>query len=144
MIVNLAKEHIAPAYNDGCFTLYDIVDVASVDAPDFPEKKISLREIGQIGFRELAIYDRTRLTFEQADEELTMKVAIPRWDGIDSSCVCMIGGVQHKVFNCAHVISKQGYPETELTLVKPEAAYEIYAAEEVTEEVTDDDDESTA
>ncbi len=123
--MNFAKTQIAPVYNSGCFKLFDIVDVADNDAPDFPIKKIRERYLDAIGYRELAIYDRTRLTFEQADTEITMKIAIPRWDGIDSNCVCMIDGVQHKVFNCAHVISKQGYLETELTLVKPAMTYEV-------------------
>lgn len=123
--MNLGKEQIMPTYNDGCFTLYDIVSVPDENAPDFPERKIQARNIGPIGYRELAIYDRTRLTFEQADTELTKKVAIPQWDGITSDCVCIINGVQHKVFNAAHVISIQGYPETELTLVSPEVQYEV-------------------
>jgi hypothetical protein len=123
--LNFAKGQIAPVYNSGCFKLFDIVDVTDDDAPDFPVKKIRDRCLDPIGFRELAIYDRTRLTFEQADTELTMKVAIPQWDGIDSNCVCLIDDKQHKVFNCAHVISKQGYPETELTLIRPAVKYEV-------------------
>lgn len=123
--MNFAKTQIAPTYNDGCFELYDIVSVADEDSPDFPVAMIQRRNISAIGYRELAIYDRTRLTFEQTDTELTKKIAIPRWDGIDSNCVCLIDGVQHKVYNCAQVISKQGYPETELTLISPETQYEV-------------------
>ena len=123
--MNFGKTQIAPVYNSGCFKLYDIVDVADENAPDFPVQKIRDRGLDVIGFRELAIYDRTRLTFEQADTEITMKIAIPRWDGIDSKCVCLIDGNQHKVFNCAQVISKQGYLETELTLIKPAVKYEV-------------------
>lgn len=123
--MNFGKQQIVPAYVDGGFLLYDIVDVPDENAPDFPIRKIQQRSIGKIGYRELAVYDRTRLTFEQADTELTKKIAIPRWDGIDSNCICMINGVQHKVFNCAQVISKQGYLETELTLVKPAVIYEV-------------------
>lgn len=123
--MNLGKAQIMPTYNDGCFALYDIVSAPNESAPDFPEKKIQARNIGPIGYRELAIYDQTRLTFEQADTELTKKIAIPQWDGITSDCVCLINGVQHKVFNAAHVISIQGYPETELTLVSPEVQYEV-------------------
>ena len=123
--MNFGKTQIAPVYNDGCFILYDIVNVTSASTPDYPEKKISDRGIGPIGYRELAIFDRTRITFEQADKEISMKIAIPAWDGISSDCVCMIDGVQHKVFNCAAVISKQGYRETELTLIKPAVRYEV-------------------
>lgn len=123
--MNLGKAQIMPTYNDGCFTLYDIVSVPDEDSPDFPVMKIRATDIDPIGYRELAIYDKTRLTFEQTDTELTKKIAIPRWEGINSSCVCVIDGEQHKVYNCAQVISKQGYPETELTLVSPEVIYEV-------------------
>ena len=122
--MNLGKNQIMPVYNDGCFVLYDIVNQADSSAPDFPTEKIRQRNIGPIGYRELTIYDRTRLTFEQSDTELTKKVAIPRWDDISTSCVCVIDGVQHKVFNCAQVLSKQGYPETELTLISPSVQYQ--------------------
>ena len=124
--MNFAKGQIVPVYNSGCFELYDIVDVPDPDSPDFPERMIRARYLHPIGYRELAVYDRTRLTFEQADTEITMKIAIPRWDGIDSNCVCVIDGVQHKIFNCAQVISKQGYPETELTLLSPGVQYAVY------------------
>jgi hypothetical protein len=35
----------------------------------------------------------------------------------------VINGNQHKVFNKADVLSKQGYPETELTLINPPMDY---------------------
>ena len=124
--MNFGKAQIAPVYNSGCFELYDIVDVPDPDNPDFPDRMIKSRYLHPIGYRELAIYDRTRLTFEQAATEITMKIAIPRWKGIDSNCVCVIDGVQHKVFNCAQVISRQGYPETELTLESPGLQYAVY------------------
>jgi len=107
-----------PEYTDGCFDLYDIVDVDD-------ERKIRERGIGPVWYRDIAVYDRTRITFEQADKEVTMKIRIPKWDGISSDCVCMINGVQHKVFNKADVISNQGYLETELTLINPTMDYEV-------------------
>lgn len=106
-----------PAYIDGCFTLYDIVDDG--------ERKIRPRPIAPVWFRELAVYDRTRVTFEQADLEVTRRISIPQWDGISSNCVCVIDGVQHKVFNKADVITKQGCRESELTLVSPAMDYEV-------------------
>lgn len=108
-----------PEYTDGYFILYDITDQDG-------ERKIKERGIGPIWYREIAIYDRTRLTFEQADTELTHKIRIPKWDGISSACVCMINGNQNKVQNKTDIISKQGYPETELTLVNPSMDFEIW------------------
>lgn len=107
-----------PEYTDGCFTLYDIVD-------EDGERKISRRDIGDIWFRDIGVYDRTRVTFEQADKAVTKKIRIPVWDGIDSNCVCVIGGEQHKVYNKTNVLSVQGYKETELTLINPPMTYEV-------------------
>lgn len=113
--------HLAamPEYTSGCFYLYDILDQDG-------ERKIRSRGLSAIWYREIAIFDRTRVTFEQADMEVTLKIRIPKWDGINSNCVCMIGGAQHKVFNKADVLSAQGYPETELTLINPAMDYEEY------------------
>ena len=116
--MRLDKTTPLPAFTDGCFDLYDIVD-------EDGERKIRRRGIGPVWFRELAVYDRTRVTFEQADMEVTMKISIPQWNGISSDCVCVIGGRQHKVYNKADVITKQGYRESELTLVSPAMDYEV-------------------
>lgn len=116
--MRLNKMATLPEYTDGCFELYDIVDRDG-------ERKIKARNMRPVWFRDIAVYDRTRITFEQADKEVTMKIRIPRWDGISSDCVCMINGVQHKVFNKADVISNQGYMETELTLINPTMDYEV-------------------
>lgn len=116
--MRLNKMAALPEYTDGCFELYDIVDRGG-------ERKIRARNMRPVWFRDIAVYDRTRITFEQADKEVTMKIRIPRWNGISSSCVCVIDGVQHKVYNKADVISNQGYLETELTLINPSMDYEV-------------------
>lgn len=115
-----------PEYVDGCFDLYDPVDQADSDNPDFPVQGVRKRDIAPIWYREEAIYDVRRLTFEQADKRITMKVRIPRWKDIQSGCVCTIDGVQHLVYNKADVTSKDGFPETELTLINPEMRYEVF------------------
>lgn len=120
--MNRSKQAVMPAYTDGCFALYDIVDEKEGDQ----ERVIRERPgYDEIWYRELAVYDRTRITFEQADMEISMKVCIPKWDGISSSCVCIIDDVQYKVYNKANVVSRQGYPETELTLIRPSMDYEV-------------------
>ena len=116
--MRLNKMAALPEYTDGCFELYDIVDSDG-------ERKIRARNMRPVWFRDIAVYDRTRITFEQADKEVTMKIRIPRWNGISSSCVCVIDGQQHKVYNKADVLSNQGYMETELTLVNPSMDYEV-------------------
>lgn len=116
--MRLNKMALLPEYTDGCFELYDIVDAEG-------ERKIRARKMKPVWFRDIGVYDRTRLTFEQADKEVTMKIRIPKWQGISSSCVCVIDGVQHKVYNKADVLSNQGYMETELTLINPAMDYEV-------------------
>ena len=116
--MRLNKMATLPEYTDGCFNLYDIVDTDGV-------RKIVERGIGPVWYRNIGVYDRTRITFEQADKEVTMKIRIPKWDGINSNCVCVINGQQHKVFNKADVLSNQGYMETELTLISPSMDYEV-------------------
>lgn len=116
--MRLNKMATLPEYTDGCFELYDIIDVDG-------ERKIRARNMRPVWYRDIGVYDRTRITFEQADKEVTMKIRIPKWPGISSDCVCMIDGIQHKVYNKADVLSNQGFQETELTLVNPSMDYEV-------------------
>ena len=101
-----------PEYTDGVFKLYQIEEDNS---GDFPVE--NLRGTGmKIWYRELSVYDTTRAKLSADSVEITMKISIPRYKGINSKSVCVIDGVQHEVYNVAHVISKDGFPETELTL----------------------------
>lgn len=112
---------IPPEYTDGCLELYR---VKTDNTNDFPEKYL-VNENMEIWFREISVFDRMRSEFEQNGKEVTMKVRIPRFKGIDSECVCVIEGIQHQVQNAAHVINKNGFMETELTLIKPERKLRI-------------------
>ena len=101
-----------PEYTDGVFKLYQIEEDNS---GDFPVE--NLRGTGmKIWYWELSVYDTTRAKLSADSVEVTMKISIPRYKGINSKSVCVIDGVQHEVYNAAHVISKDGFPETELTL----------------------------
>lgn len=122
--MNRNKQAVMPAYTDGCFALYDITDRVIED--DQIRGILERPGFDEIWFQELAVYDRTRVTFEQADMEISKKIRIPKWDGISSNCVCMIGGIQYKVYNKADVVSRQGYLETELTLIRPDMDYEVF------------------
>lgn len=104
-----------PEYTDGCFEMFRIVDDTT---NDFPIKK--LKETGMtIWFREISVFDRIKYEFEQGGKEITMKIRIPRFKEIDSQCACKIEGTTHLVYNAAHVESKEGFKETELTLIRP-------------------------
>lgn len=104
-----------PEYTDGCLELYDIKNDKE---GDFPIEKLASRDL-TIWFREISVFDRTKYEFEQGDKEITMKIRIPRFKGVDSNCACKIDGRIHQVYNAAHIFDKNGFPETELTLIRP-------------------------
>lgn len=110
-----------PEYTDGKFELYRMKDDMS---KDFPEKKLEDQNM-EIWYRELSVFDRMRYELGQGGTEVTVKLRIPVYKKIDSKCVCMIDGVQHQVYNATHVKDRFGFPETELTLIRPEKELEI-------------------
>lgn len=110
-----------PEYTDGCFDLYRVEEDTT---KDFPVEKL-VKQNMSICYRELSVFDRIKYEFEQGNKEITMKIAIPQYKGIDSKCVCMIEGNFHVIYNAVHVKSKDGYPETELTLIRPDKELSI-------------------
>lgn len=105
-----------PEYTDGVLVIYKKTEEK---IGDFPKKIWKTTDV-EICFRELAVFDRTRYEFEQAGKEINMKVRIPRYKGIDSDCACMIDEKIYQIYNAAHVEDKNGFLETELTLIRPE------------------------
>ena len=110
-----------PEYTDGVLKLYKI---KNDDSKDYPEEILSDMDTS-LWYREISVFDRTKYEFDQGGKEVTMKVRIPRYKKVDSNCVCVIEGVQHLVYNAAHIIDKNGFQETELTLVRPEKELRI-------------------
>ena len=104
-----------PEYTDGCFELGKITEKKVNDFPVEEIEKMGMK----IWYREISVFDRLRYEFEQSNKEITMKIRIPRYKEIDSTCVCIIDGNVHRVYNAAHVESKDGFRETELTLTRP-------------------------
>lgn len=105
-----------PEYTDGCF---EMMLIKSEEDGDFPIKKLESTGM-MIWFREISVFDKTKYEFEQGGKEITMKIRVPRFKGIDSQCACRIGKEIHLVYNAAHVIDKDGFKETELTLIRPD------------------------
>lgn len=110
-----------PEYTDGAFKLLRIEEDTTTD---FPQKKLA--DTGMLfWYRELSVYDRLRYEFEQGKKEITMKIRIPQYKGIDSMCACEIDENIHQVYNATHVRDKNGFSETELTLIRPEKEIKI-------------------
>ena len=105
-----------PEYTDGVLKLLRIEEDTTTD---FPQKKLADTGL-KLWYREIAVYDRLRYEFEQGQKEITMKIRIPQYKGIDTHCACEIDGKVHSVYNTTHVRDKMGFPETELTLIRPE------------------------
>lgn len=114
-----------PEYTDGCLRLYRIKEDTSKDYPETYPEDTKL----DIWFREISVYDKVRYEFDQGGKEITMKIRIPQYKGIDSKCMCLIDGEQHLVYNATHVKDKYGFPETELTLIRPERKISIHEEE---------------
>ena len=110
-----------PEYTDGCLRLFRI---KSDTSKDYPEEYLEDTNM-DIWFREISVFDKVKYEFAQGGKEITMKICIPRYKNVDSKCVCLIDGEQHLVYNAAHVKDKYGFPETELTLIRPEREISI-------------------
>ena len=113
-----------PEYTDGFFDLYRITEAASEENPDSPVEGLKNLNM-KIWFRELSVYDRIKAELNTAGVQITMKLRIPQYRGIDSKCVCVINEDQFEVYNATHVTSKEGFPETEITLQTPTLIREV-------------------
>lgn len=110
-----------PEYTDGLLRIYRI---RNDESKDFPEEYLEDMKM-EVWFREISVFDKVKYEFDQGGKEVTMKLRIPQFKGIDSRCACLIDGRQHLVYNATSVKDKYGFPETELTLVRPEGEWKI-------------------
>lgn len=102
-----------PTYNDGKFRLFEIKQTTDT----FPVEY--LHDTGKvIWFEELSISDRLRFEAEERKKNITYKIRIPQIKSIDSLCVVKIGNQYHKVYNAYHFTNKDGFKQTDLTLVE--------------------------
>lgn len=110
-----------PEYTDGVLELYRI---ETDECNDYPHDVLKNQNM-KIWYKELSLYDHMKYEMNQANVEVTLKIRIPKYKKIDSKCICLIDGRQHKVYNATHIKDKNGFDETEITLVKPEKEVEI-------------------
>jgi hypothetical protein len=110
-----------PTYADGCFDLYRVQEDTSEDFP----KEVLIDQGMRIFYNELAIYDRLRFELSQGGKEVTMKIRIPQYRGIDSHCYAKINGIMHQCYNVAHITTDGRFQETEITLIAPEHNIEV-------------------
>ena len=75
-----------PEYVDGVLEIRRIVNDESEDYPEEKLERIGLK----VWYRELSVYDTTRAKLSADSVEVTMKLAIPRFKGVDSKCVASL------------------------------------------------------
>lgn len=110
-----------PEYTDGVLRLYRI---RTDESEDYPMDYLEDQHL-KVWYNELSVYDHMKYEMNQAQVEVTLKIRIPKYKKIDSKCVCVIDGRQHRVYNATHIKDKNGFDETEVTLIKPESEIKI-------------------
>ena len=108
-----------PTYPDGKFSLYEVKRTDESFATEY------LHDLEKAYyFRELAIYDKTRIQFQVQDKEVTKKLMVPvNKDFEGKKTVIILEGVQHDIFNATTVTNQEGIRELELTCTKVQANY---------------------
>lgn len=116
------KKRTAPEYTSGCFTLYYIREDKS---GDYPSEYLEESTMGAVWYRELSVFDRTKTELNAAGIDVTIKARIPECRMVNSRCVCKIGNEWHDIYNVAHVVTADGFRESEITLKTPSAIREV-------------------
>ena len=110
-----------PEYTSGQL---EILELITDKLGDFSVHK--LKRTGKLlCYRELSIFDRTRQEFEQVGKEITLKLRIPLCKEIRSGEFCLIENQVHLIYNATHTFDKNGFKETELTLIRPDKEIDI-------------------
>ncbi len=115
------KANRIPSYCDGYLDLFRIEEDTTSDFPKRVMTNLNMR----IYFKEVSVYDRLRFELGQGGKQVTKKIRIPQYKEVDSNCFCLIDGIYHQVYNAAHIMTDDTFPETELTLIAPEKNREV-------------------
>ena len=110
-----------PFYNSGIIDLYERKD----DNGIYPKTVLKSCQMG-IWFRELNIYDSMKVEFNKNQINVNRKIAIPQYRKINSRYVVRIGKDFYTIYNIVHVTTKDGFKESELTLIRDEGINEKF------------------
>lgn len=101
-----------PMYNDGIIHIYKIKETDDVQSSKYLEDtKIDL------WYEELSISDRLRSQLNASNVDIQMKIRIPQYKKLDSMCVVKISNDFYKVYNVYHFADKDGFLQSDVTLV---------------------------
>ena len=109
-----------PTYFDGYFDVYKIIDDDGV----YPVDKVKLI-VEMFPFELLSFYDRTKFEADARGIELTHKLRIDQFKELNSLHLLKINDEWHKVYNVIHFRNKEGYAQTDITLVKYDRKVEV-------------------
>lgn len=111
------NKNTLPQYLDGCLDVYSIVQS---EDPRFIE---SLKnEHLRLWFEERGITDRLRNELNSSKTTPERKVRIPQDRKIDNMTVVKIDDKYYRVYNAYHFINKDGFAQSDLTLLN----YHVY------------------
>lgn len=102
-----------PNYIDGKFRIFEIRQTEDVRHEEYLHDTTD-----EIWFEELSISDRLRFEAEEREKKITYKLRIPQTKTITSLHVLKIGQEYHKVYNAYHFTNKDGFKQTDLTLLE--------------------------
>ena len=101
-----------PMYNDGIIHIFKIKENDDIHASKYLEDTNI-----DLWYEELAISDRLRSQLNSSNVDIQMKIRIPQYKKLDSMSVVKINEDYYKVYNCYHFADKDGYLQTDVTLV---------------------------
>lgn len=109
-----------PVYLDGAFKYFE----RSEPSDDYPKPQAKDSKFGDIWYREVEVYDRSRMEFQQNGIEVTIKLAIQFDQRIKSGNYIRIDGVLHDIYNVSHPYNGE-IRETEITCTEPKIHLEV-------------------
>ena len=102
-----------PNQIDGVFEIFEIVQ-----SDDVYPKETLVSTNKKMYFEELSITDKLRFVAEERNVDLSLKIRIPQTKQINSLNVLKISDEYFKVYNIYHFTNNDGFPMSDLTLVK--------------------------
>lgn len=108
---------ILPAYNDGFFNFFRIKSNSNVV---YPDEFLEDCENNTIYFTELSVSDSLKITSNDRRINISKKIRIYQNKNLNSNYVLKIKDEYYKIYNIYHFTNKDGFPESDITLVNYE------------------------
>ena len=104
-----------PTYLDGYFDWYELIDNDGL----YPEDRVRLK-VKNFPFELLSFTDRIKFEADQRDIEITHKIRTSQNQEFTSMSLLKIADNWHKVYNTYHFFNKDGYAQSDITLIRYE------------------------